>query len=305
MPKNNQLGTTSHQLFKDIFRNFFSNPYIPSARSAQGGILDLQNAIYKRTDQSNGFHRKKPESWTLPSRRFDRQTLPWGSPGRTIWSRFRHLVLLDPCRRQFMGNTEQFERIAAHYDSPERIRIARVITEAIKSNAGITAGKTAIDFGCGTGLIGMDLRNQYETMVFLDTSPQMLQIVENKLRLVEAKNAVTRCVDWETADPGGPCADHIFAVQVLLHILKIEPLLQRLYDALNPDGELFLVDFDKNEQVQSDLVHNGFDQTALKDCLAKIGFTDLRSRTVYEGTGMFMGQDASLFMLRAKKPGTP
>ena len=204
-----------------------------------------------------------------------------------------------------MGNTEQFERIAAHYDTPERIRIARVITEAIKSNAGITAGKTAIDFGCGTGLIGMDLHNQYGSMVFLDTSTQMLQIVEDKLRLVDAKNAVTLCVEWETADPGGLCADHIFAVQVPLHIPQIEPLLQRLYDALTPDGELFLVDFDKNEHVQSDLVNNGFDQTALKDCLGKIGFTDLHSWTFYEGIGLFMGQDASLFMLHAKKPGTP
>ena len=103
-----------------------------------------------------------------------------------------------------MGNTEQFERIAAHYDTPERIRIARVITEAIKSDLGITADKAAIDFGCGTGLIGMDLHNQYGSMVFLDTSTQMLQIVEDKLRLVDAKNAVTLCVDWETADPGGP-----------------------------------------------------------------------------------------------------
>ncbi|MDF2801630.1 MAG: methyltransferase type 12 [Anaerocolumna sp.] len=95
--------------------------------------------------------------------------------------------------------------------------------------------------------------------------------------------------------------DYIFMVQVLLHIKDIEVVLSRLYDLLNNGGHLIIVDFNKNENVVSDMVHNGFDQLELIKHMKRLGFIKSQSKTFYTGSKIFMNQDASLFILDAQK----
>lgn len=90
-------------------------------------------------------------------------------------------------------------------------------------------------------------------------------------------------------------------VQVLLHINDVELVLSRLYDVLNVGGHLLIVDFNKNEEIVSDMVHNGFDQVKLTDIMTKIGYRDIQSKTFYSGNKIFMGHDASMFILDSQK----
>jgi len=53
--------------------------------------------------------------------------------------------------------------------------------------------------------------------------------------------------------------------------------------------------------VVSDIVHNGFNQVKLTDIMTKIGYRNIQSRTFYTGSKIFMGQDASMFILDAQK----
>ena len=59
-----------------------------------------------------------------------------------------------------MGNTDKFEMIANKYDTPERVQIAKVSSDAIRNYLVNATNKNAIDFGCGTGLVGMNLLNK-------------------------------------------------------------------------------------------------------------------------------------------------
>ncbi len=104
------------------------------------------------------------------------------------------------------------------------------------------------------------------------------------------------------ADPPlAPMADTVITAQVLLHIPDTRLILGRLYDALPAGGQLFLVDFDKNEAIVSDKVHNGFDQRELIALAKEIGFAAARSHTFYRGEKIFMNTDASMFLLIAQK----
>ena len=96
-------------------------------------------------------------------------------------------------------------------------------------------------------------------------------------------------------------ADYIFMAQVLLHISDVELVLSRLYEVLEESGHLLIVDFNKNEEIVSDIVHNGFDQIELTDIMTKIGYRNIRSKTFYTGSKIFMGHDASLFILDSQK----
>ncbi len=200
-----------------------------------------------------------------------------------------------------MGNTEIFERMAAGYDTPERIHIARVAADAIRAHAADAKDKTAVDFGCGTGLVGMNLLEDFKTMLFLDSSPNMINRIQQKIAEFHIPNADTLCLDLEQEAGAELKADYIFMAQVLLHIPEVEPVLTRLYEALHPGGHLLIVDFDKNEHIVSDLVHNGFDQRELISLMKQIGFTEVNAETIYTGKQIFMNQDASMFILDAHK----
>ncbi|NTW05830.1 MAG: class I SAM-dependent methyltransferase [Peptococcaceae bacterium] len=200
-----------------------------------------------------------------------------------------------------MGNTDIFDAIADKYESCERIEITEIISKVIREYIVDGKAKNAIDFGCGTGLIGMSLINDFQSMIFLDTSQNMLEKIKQKIADFNIRNADTLCFDFETAFRADIPADYIFVVQVLLHIENVELVLSRLYELLNPEGHLLIVDFNKNEEVISDKVHNGFDLEMLIELMTKIGFKEIESKTFYSGEKIFMNQDASLFILDSKK----
>ncbi|MWV46255.1 methyltransferase [Paenibacillus sp. HJL G12] len=200
-----------------------------------------------------------------------------------------------------MGNTDKFEMIANIYDTPERIQIAKVSSDAIREYLIDTKSKNAIDFGCGTGLVGMNLLNDFNSVLFLDTSPNMVNQIKQKISDFNIQNADTLCFDFETEGLSDLRADYIFMAQVLLHIDDVEFVLSRLFDVLNEGGHLLIVDFNKNENIVSDIVHNGFHQEELTDIMKKIGYGHIQSKTCYTGSKIFMGQDASMFILDAQK----
>jgi len=226
----------------------------------------------------------------------------WQNPFENIVLLQKHLISIrNSTGGTFVGNRDIFDMIANRYDTSERVQIAKVSSDAMKEYFVNTKSKDGIDFGCGTGLVGMNLLNEFRSILFLDTSQNMLNIIEQKISDANALNASTLCFDFETSTQHSIRADYIFMAQVLLHIQDFESLLSKLYDILNLEGHLLIVDFNKNEQVVSDMVHNGFDQEQLKEIMSKIGYKDIRTKTFYTGSKLFMGQDASLFILDAKK----
>lgn len=200
-----------------------------------------------------------------------------------------------------MGNTDKFEMIANKYDTPERIEIAKVSSDAIREYLVDANSKNAIDFGCGTGLVGMNLLNDFNSMLFLDTSQNMVDQIKQKISDLNIQNVDTLCFDFESEGLSDIHADYIFMAQVLLHIHDVEFVLSRLFDVLNEGGHLLIVDFNKNEKVVSDIVHNGFNQDELTDIMTQIGYRNIQSKTFYNGSKIFMGHDASMFILDSQK----
>lgn len=200
-----------------------------------------------------------------------------------------------------MGNTDIFEKLADGYDTSERILTAKVASDAIREYLVDANNKNAIDFGCGTGLVGIRLLNDFKSILFLDTSQSMINKIKQKISDLKIRNVDTLCFDFEREAKTDLQTDYIFMVQVLLHIKDVKLVLSRLYDVLNNGGHLLIVDFDKNNEIDSEMVHNGFDQLKLTDVLTKIGYRNIQSKTFYSGSKLFMGHDASMFILDSQK----
>ncbi len=200
-----------------------------------------------------------------------------------------------------MGNIEKFDFVANQYDTPERIEMSKIISDAIRKQVENTNEKSVIDFGCGTGLVGLNLLDVFQTVLFIDASQNMVEVISNKIKNLNIKNAETLCCDLETKQPKNLHADYIILSQVLLHIKDTKQILSRLYSVLKKGGHLLIVDFDKNESIVSDEVHNGFEQDRLIETINGIGFEKAEAKTFYHGKRIFMNQAASLFILDAIK----
>ncbi len=200
-----------------------------------------------------------------------------------------------------MGNIEKFDQMAERYDTDERAEIATIIASAIRRRIPAGGYPTALDYGCGTGLVSMHLLDLFGHALLVDASANMVDQVNRKLRESGISNAKAVCCDLMADPPFALHADCIIVVQVLLHIKDTLPLLVRLLDVLNPGGQLLIVDFVTNELVVSSEVHSGFDPVALSAQLKSLGCACADAEVIHRGERIFMNQDASLFLIDARK----
>ncbi|GGD04047.1 class I SAM-dependent methyltransferase [Enterococcus wangshanyuanii] len=194
-----------------------------------------------------------------------------------------------------------FDRIASHYDSPKQLELAQIILNELENSLGETNEKTLLDYGCGTGLIGLPLADRFEKVTLIDPSKEMITIVEQKVESMALKNTKAMIDHFSKEHIPEITADIIIVSLVLLHIPDTKEILEALYQVLNPKGYLLIVDFDTNEKARHEKVHSGFDQNKLKAMLETIGYQSIQSNTFYHGEELFMRQDASMFVLRAEK----
>lgn len=193
-----------------------------------------------------------------------------------------------------------FETIAKKYDSTERIELANIITHKVKEELVQAKDKTFIDYGSGTGLIGLQVASSVKTAILIDSSENMIEIINNKIEANKLGNVQTLVADF-TRSTLDVKADIVLVSLVLLHIPDTKTILERLYETLNTDGKLIIIDFDKNPNVYHPKVHNGFVANELKSLLANTGFKSTTIQQFYHGRNIFIKQDATLFIAVSKK----
>ncbi|MCW7469566.1 class I SAM-dependent methyltransferase [Leptospira kanakyensis] len=196
----------------------------------------------------------------------------------------------------------RFNQIASKYDTEERIGLAKIILSAVREEIQIQKDKTILDYGCGTGLIGLELFDLVDQILFIDSSEAMLEILKEKIIQRKIDPIKTKVIDSDfTKMKSKINADIILASLVLLHVPDTLTLLKQFYSILNTDGKLIIVDFDKNENINHPNVHNGFNQLHLKSLLTEVGFKSITIKTFHHGKNIFMNQDASLLISASSK----
>ncbi|WP_239671159.1 class I SAM-dependent methyltransferase [Leptospira levettii] len=163
-----------------------------------------------------------------------------------------------------------------------------------------TNESSLLDFGCGTGLLGIPLCSNFKQVILCDDSLPMLDVANFKIKSQGIKNAKTMSPSDMALD-NSFLVDNILLSLVLLHIPDTQSILKFLYDHLKPNGKLFIVDFSKNEKVSHSKIHNGFLLEDLESILKTIGYHIVNSKVILEEKNVFMNQDASLFLLIAEK----
>lgn len=193
-----------------------------------------------------------------------------------------------------------FEQMAKRYDSEERIELAKVIVKELRPELRNSKSKSLLDYGSGTGLVSLALSDLVASVLLVDSSKQMLEGAKAKISHNGIANSKVLYSDFTQETPALK-ADIVLMSLVLLHIPDTEKILQQLFNVLNDDGKLIIVDFDKNDKIDHPTVHNGFSHEELKKRLSEIGFRSIEMRTFHHGNRIFMKQDASMFIASSLK----
>ena len=199
-----------------------------------------------------------------------------------------------------------FDSLAATWDAdPARIARAERVAAAIRER--IPPGGTWLDFGAGTGLLGLALLGHADHMVLADTSPGMLARAADKIAGLPdpSRASVLRS---DLAEGPGMAATYQAVVSLLaLHHLP-DPAtgLARLAELVRPGGRLALCDLDPERgafhaRAATAPAHHGIDRDWLGAQLVDLGLTEVALTTV--ATIRRHDRDFPLFLAVARKPG--
>lgn len=195
---------------------------------------------------------------------------------------------------------DAFASRAAQWDvNPVRAAIGQAfyaqVIEAAASHFGPAArplaGKTVLEYGCGTGVLGLRLAEDHAArLLFVDTSPAMLGVLRAKLaqaaeanpqesnatQASQASNAQVFEGELGELPIAEASVDLAVSLMALHHVPNVPGALSRLRALLKPGGLLLVGDllpedggFHAGNNHDESACHNGFDPEALRAlCLA-------------------------------------
>ncbi|MGA7298369.1 MAG: class I SAM-dependent methyltransferase [Rhodanobacteraceae bacterium] len=184
-------------------------------------------------------------------------------------------------------NRQRFDAIAADWDdSPRRRDLAAHVAAAIKSSVPIKSDWNALEYGCGTGLVGAALAPDLGRLLACDVSPGMLSVLQQKAGAAGLDNLETRTLDLTSEPPPREPFDLIFSSMTMHHIADVAALIRTFHSMLKPGGWLALADLDAEDgsfhgDDVAGVMHQGFERNALQDELSAAGFVEIGARTAH------------------------
>jgi 2-polyprenyl-3-methyl-5-hydroxy-6-metoxy-1,4-benzoquinol methylase len=104
--------------------------------------------------------------------------------------------------------------------------------------------EAALDVGCGTGALAVQLAERAQQVVGIDLSPEMIRRAQ--ARTMHAGTLDFRCADVMMTDFMAGSFDVIVSVTAVHH-LPLQAALRRLAGWLRPDGTLAIIDVRRHE----------------------------------------------------------
>ena len=196
-----------------------------------------------------------------------------------------------------------------NWDSERRKNRAKLIAEEISKSIQKEKQYTALEFGCGTGLLSFCLNDKFEMITLVDTSKGMIDVLNSKIEKCNMNNMKSYQIDINKNHilPDNSY-DIIYTSMALHHIIDTETTIKNLYRLLKKDGYLCIVELDEDDgsfhKEEKDFYgHNGFNQNTLKNLLLETGFEKVKVNTFYNDKKLVGETNVkySLFLMVGRK----
>lgn len=196
-----------------------------------------------------------------------------------------------------------FDHKATEWDqNPSHVERSAAIAAALKEFVPLNKNMKALEYGAGTGLLSFELRDEFQEIVLMDSSKEMIRVCEEKTRHYGTKHITPLYFDLEHHVYSGKF-DIIYSQLVFHHIVDIETVIKKFHEMLHPGGYLVIADLyaeDGSFHGPDVIVHKGFDPVALSTSLISHGFNNPAHRQCYL-LRKDNGRDYPVFILKAIK----
>ena len=194
-----------------------------------------------------------------------------------------------------MTQIRNFDAVALNWDElPRRVTLANEVSAAIAAAVPLSEQLDALDFGCGTGLVTLQLAPSLRSMTGIDSSTGMIERLKAKMAQFGFLNVSTQICDLGKGDLPTGKYHLITSAMTLHHIPEIVPLLRTLKTLLHPGGWVALADLESEDgsfhEDSTGIFHHGFSVAELTDMLEKAGFSSIvitTAATVTKGDRTF------------------
>jgi 2-polyprenyl-3-methyl-5-hydroxy-6-metoxy-1,4-benzoquinol methylase len=180
---------------------------------------------------------------------------------------------------------KDFDAVASTWDEePRRVQLGADIAAAVKESVPLSADWDGMDYGCGTGLLTLNLAPALRSIVGMDSSQGMVDRLNAKCAAAGIQNTRAVCCNLEQGEmPAGPF-HLVVSAMTLHHIPETAPLLTSLRGLLHPGGWIALADLETEDGSFHDdrtgVFHHGFSRKELEVFLARAGFISIAVRSV-------------------------
>lgn len=203
--------------------------------------------------------------------------------------------------------TNRFDTAAKDWDKKKmRIELASAIAGSIKKLP-LTKEMRCMDFGCGTGLVGLALAGEVAQLVGFDSSAGMLEVFQQKAKNMKCANVIPQQGELLATGFDEPF-DLVISSMTLHHIEDVSSILEKLHSILKSGGLIAIGDLDKEDgsfhQEGSGEKHHGFDRDELSQLLKNSGFSNIKFETVHTITKLSKEgalQDYAVFLAVGEK----
>jgi 2-polyprenyl-3-methyl-5-hydroxy-6-metoxy-1,4-benzoquinol methylase len=202
----------------------------------------------------------------------------------------------------------RFDERAGEWDAdPVRAERARAVAKQIRAMVPLTPGMTALEYGCGTGLLGFALQPYLARITLADSSEGMLAVLRRKIAAGAVSNMTATKLDLTTDAPPPERYGLVCTLMTLHHIPDTGRLLRDFHALLNRGGYLCIADLDREDgsfHGPEFSGHKGFDREALAAVAADAGFRGIWFATAFEMIKKVEGRDRvfPLFLMVAERP---
>jgi ubiquinone/menaquinone biosynthesis C-methylase UbiE len=180
---------------------------------------------------------------------------------------------------------DTFAEKAKMWDSdPQVLALADLFAVELEKIVPDHSNLAILEFGCGTGLVGLRYAEKAATLDMVDASPAMLAVLgakeeagashvtvhEGTLSMLVGQTLAPNSVDW------------IISNMALHHVEEIPALIEALHRLTKPGGRVTIGDLETEPGTfhAPDVVpHNGFDPQALALLFEKGGFNPVKFHT--------------------------
>jgi ubiquinone/menaquinone biosynthesis C-methylase UbiE len=202
-----------------------------------------------------------------------------------------------------------FDERAKDWDAnPLRVERARVTAQAIREMLPLRPGMTALELGCGTGLLSFALQQDFASITLADTSQGMLDVLADKIKTTGVDNLHPLRLDLASDPLPASRFDVIYSLMTMHHIPETDHVLRQCHALTTPGGWLCIADLEREDgSFHKDTPdfdgHNGFDRSILQNKVEAAGFEKVQFSTIFHVRKQIdsIEQSFPMFLMIAQK----